>query len=213
MKLKSRKEAGRMLSKLLTQYENSDVLILAIPRGGVLVAIEIAKILNLDMDLIISKKILHPDHPNLAIGAIAQDGNPVFETSDTSNIELKWLNQEVLKGREEIARRHRIYNQHDSPLNLEGRKVMIVSDGTITGLSLIAAIEEVYRLKASKIIVATPGTNVEAARRLKPMVDKLVVINVDQDPVSQIDDYYELEKEIDDNVVNEALQEFYRERN
>ncbi len=207
MKLKNRAQAGEMLSKLLTNYQNSEAIILAIPRGGVLVAAPIAKALNLELDIIITKKILHPHDEHRAIGAIAQDGNPVFMSSDTSDIEMKWLNQQVRESRKEIAHRHTIYNKENIPLDLENKDVLLVTDGILSGLSAMAAIEECERLKTNSIVLVTPSLSVEAGLNLSPMVKKLVSLTVEEKTRKSVDDYYEDEEEITDSDVIKVLTE------
>ncbi len=206
MKLRNRAQAGEMLSKLLINYQDSDAIILAIPRGGVLVGAPISKALNLDLDIIITKKILHP-HEHRAIGAIAQDGNPVFMSRDTSNIEMKWLNQQVRESRQEIAHRHTIYNKENTPLDLENKDVLLVTDGILSGLSAMAAIEECERLKANSIVLVTPSLSVEAGHNLSPMVKKLVSLSVEETTRQNVDDYYEDEEEITDGDVIKVLME------
>lgn len=205
MKLKNRIDAAHLLSKLLSKYENSDAIILALPRGGVIVGAEISKTLNIKMDLIITEKIKHPLKTDLTIGAVAESGNPVFSSSDTTDIEYNWLNQQVREARKKINERHQIYNMDSKPLELENKTVILVDDGILTSLSVTASIEEIYRLKAAEIIVVTPTLPFSAAEKITPMVRKLVTLNVEEDPVSDITSYYETFTEVTDEMVVETL--------
>ncbi len=208
MKMKNRKQTGEMLSKLLHNYENSDALVLAIPRGGVIVGSQIAKLLNLSLELIITKKISHPQDENVVIGAIAQDGNPVFISRDTSQIEMKWLNEQVRNSREEIAHRHELYHKNNQPLNIEDKEILLVTDGILSGLSVMAAIEECQRLRARSIVVVTPSISIDAALAIQPMVKKLVSLTVEETLKETVDEYYEDEQEITDETVIAVLEEF-----
>lgn len=208
MKLKNRQAAGEILSKLLVMYQNPESLILAIPRGGVLVAAQIAKDLNLDLDLMITKKILHPNNPNKTIGAIAEDGNPVFESNDTTHIQLKWLNEQVKMSRDEIKHRRDLYRNSDHSLNLKNRDILLVSDGVLSGLSVLAAVEECIRLRARKVILVTPGISLDAANRLQPLLNKVVAITVEDNPVNQVEDYYSENEEVSDQDVIDTLRGF-----
>ncbi len=151
---KDRKEAGEQLALSLEKYKDKDALILGIPRGGVEIAYYVAKYLNAEMSVIISKKIPHPFHPEYGVGAISE-GNIVYIPPNISvNIENLYPRIEELK--EEIHRRVIMYRGGKPLPEIKDRTVIIVDDGIATGVTFVPAIRLCAKMKAAKVVIAAP---------------------------------------------------------
>lgn len=142
MYFKNRTEAGRLLANALKKYKGKDVVVYALPRGGVVTALEIARYLNAPLDLIITRKIGHPYQPEYAIAATAENGHIVGSTKQLTMIDQKWLKREVEKERFEAKRRRERYLEGRPELPIEGKIAILVDDGIATGLTMRAGIME-----------------------------------------------------------------------
>ena len=149
---KDRQSAGKLLAKHLKQYKHqANILVLGIPRGGVVVAAEIAKSLNLlPLDIIITRKIGHPSQPEFALGAVDADGQVLWEEELLNDLGLRIddLKTEVNEEVEEIKRREQVYKQGGEPLDLNGKTAILVDDGIATGATILTAINYLKRHKA-----------------------------------------------------------------
>jgi len=175
---KNRKDAGEKLAKALEKYRIENPIILAIPRGGVEVGLQVAAKLNTDFSLIISRKLPFPDNPEAGFGAIAENGS-TFILENAHN----WLSGETIERIKqeqiaEIERRIKALRGGNSLSELEGRTVILIDDGIAMGSTMRAAIELCKNRKASKIVVAVPVAGVEVAEELQKIVDELVVLEI-----------------------------------
>ena len=156
---KNRSEAGQALATRLTSFANrSDVLVLALPRGGVPVAAEVAKQLNAPLDVFVVRKLGLPGHPELAMGAIATGGVRVFngDVINSFRIPDEVINAVTAEEYEELLRRERVYRDELPPPEVQGKTVIIVDDGIATGSTMIAAVAALRQLGAGRIVVAAP---------------------------------------------------------
>ena len=175
---KNRKDAGEKLAKALEKYRTDDPIILAIPRGGVEVGLQVAAKLNADFSLIIARKLPFPDNPEAGFGAIAENGS-TFILENAHN----WLSGETIERIKqeqiaEIERRIKALRGGNSLSELEGRTVILIDDGIAMGSTMRAAIELCKNRKARKIVVAVPVAGVEVAEELQKIVDELVVLEI-----------------------------------
>lgn len=175
-----RTEAGQKLAqkiqdlKIALKKEMS--LILALPRGGVVVGEEIAKSCQLPLDIIVTRKISHPSSSEYAVAAI---GEHSLVLSPFEKIDINYLNQEKAKERQEIERRLLVYRGKRPPPEIKNKNIILVDDGLATGLTMEAAIGEVKFFHPRQIILAVPVAPPETIQRLKPLVDKIVVLQVE----------------------------------
>ena len=156
---KNRTEAGQALATRLSSFANrTDVLVLALPRGGVPVAAEVAKKLNAPLDVFVVRKLGLPGHPELAMGAIATGGVRVFngDVINSFRIPDEVVNAVTAEEYEELLRRERVYRDELPPPEVEGKTVIIVDDGIATGSTMIAAVAALRQLGAGRIVVAAP---------------------------------------------------------
>lgn len=174
---KNRQEAGQKLAKALEKYQNSkDVIILALPRGGVVVGYEISKALNLPFDIIVTRKIGAPGNPEYAIGAITETGEGVFNQDEIAWINKDWLAQEVEKEKKEAQRRIQLYRDNRPAPDFSEKTVILVDDGVATGYTMLVAIKAVKSAKPKKIIVAVPHGASDSLNRIRKEVDEVVVL-------------------------------------
>ena len=171
-----RKEAGQKLAEKLLRYRGKDAVVLALPRGGVVVGYEIAKALKLPLDIVVTRKIGHPNNPEYAIGAVDENGALLLNEAECRLIEKEWLKNEVEKQKNEASRRIRVYRGGREPSEIKGKTAIITDDGIATGLSMRLAIKVVKEGKPERIIVAVPVAPYEITNELKNNVDELIVL-------------------------------------
>jgi predicted phosphoribosyltransferase len=173
---KNRKDAGEKLAKALEKYRTENPIILAIPRGGVEVGLQVAAKLDADFSLIIARKLPFPDNPEAGFGAIAENGSTfVLENA------YYWLSEETIEQIKqeqiaEIERRIKALRGGNPLPELAGRIVILIDDGIAMGSTMRAAIELCKNRKAGKIVVAVPVAGREVAEELQKKVDEFVVI-------------------------------------
>lgn len=175
----NREDAGQQLAKQLVDYKGqANTIVIGLPRGGVVVANEIAKILNLPLDIIVPRKIGSPGNEEFAIGAIAEDGKPMLdqEILNTYNIDQSFIDKTVTAEQKEAQRRLHIYRDNKPPLNLESMTAILVDDGIATGHTMLAAIASAKTKGARNIVVAIPVAAPDSLSTIKPLVNKIVCL-------------------------------------
>ncbi|MFZ3063088.1 MAG: phosphoribosyltransferase [Actinomycetota bacterium] len=177
---RDRREAGRYLAEALKEFKNKDVLVLAIPRGGVVVGDEVATALNAALDVVVPRKIGAPFNPELAIGAIAADGSKVLDQNLIQRLDVseEYLKKEIERQTEEIKRRISEYRGGRSPLEIEEKTVILVDDGVATGATTLAAIKYLRNKKPAQIILAIPVGPPDTVEKLKKEVDRLICLSI-----------------------------------
>lgn len=173
-----RKDAGVKLAKALDRYKDKDVLVLAIPRGGVEVAYEVAKYLDAEFSLLISRKLPIPYNPEAGFGAIAEDGS-TYIVSDAK----RWLSKEEIEKIkkdqiDEIKRRINILRQGNPLPKIKDRTVILIDDGLAMGSTMRAAIELCKNEKAMRIIVAVPVAGKDVKNEIGKLVDEIIVLEM-----------------------------------
>ena len=159
IRFRDRRDAGQMLAKLLTKYANrSDVLVLALPRGGVPVGFEVAQALNAPLDVFLVRKLGVPGHEELAMGAIASGGVRVVNATVVQSLHLSTAVIEAAVAREqrELRRRETVYRAGRPMPQVRERTVILVDDGIATGATMRAAVEALREMQAARIVIATP---------------------------------------------------------
>ncbi len=159
MRFRDRREAGRLLAEKLAPYAGrSDLVVLALPRGGVPVGYEIARALGAPLDVFVVRKLGVPGQEELAMGAIASGGVRVLNEDVVAYLGIppEVVDAVTLRELRELERRERLYRGSASPLRVAGRTVIVVDDGLATGASMRAAVAALQRLRPKEIIVAVP---------------------------------------------------------
>ena len=170
----NRKEAGQILAKALNAYADRDnVVVLALPRGGVPVAYEIAKELHAPLDVFIVRKLGVPGHSELAMGAIAMGGAMVFNDEIVNDLQIpeSAIQAVIAKEEQELKRRNMAYRGGHPFPSLKGKIVILVDDGIATGATIRAAIKALRQLHPATLIVAVPVADKSICDQIKPSVD------------------------------------------
>lgn len=172
---RNRADAGRILAGLLAPYGGKpDVVVLALPRGGVPVAYEVAAELGAPLDVFVVRKLGVPGHEELAMGAIASGGVVVLNQEVAARVPAEVMRRVVDQEAEELARREATYREGRPPVELSGRLVIVVDDGLATGSSMRAAVEALRAKGPAKVAVAVPCAPRETRDTLAAVVDEVM---------------------------------------
>lgn len=174
-----RRDAGRQLAGRLQDYRGEDTLVLALPRGGVPVAAEVAGSLDAQLDVIVARKLGAPDRPELGVGAIAEGGDPIFDqrTFDMLGLTPADMDATLEAERAELDRRVRQYRGDRELPDLQGRTVILVDDGLATGVTARAALQALRERKPERLVLAVPVAASETAGRIRDEADDVVVVD------------------------------------
>jgi putative phosphoribosyl transferase len=174
----NRIEAGRRLAESLKEFAGDGGVVLAIPRGGVVLGYEIAQKLHLELDVIVPRKLGAPNNPELAIGAVAEDGTAILDDNLVAylGVNEEYIQQESERQKLEIKRRLKLYRQGAPPLSIKGRNVIVVDDGIATGSTMKAALASLRKQGVKKIVVSVPVGPPSTISELGRMADKVVCL-------------------------------------
>lgn len=206
MRFTDRKQAGDVLAQKLLRYrDDGDVIVLALPRGGVPVAFEVARTLHVPLDVFIVRKLGLPGHEEFAMGAIATGGVMVMNPDLAgSNIPEAAIEAVVARERSELDRRERLYRDDRPPLSVENRVAILVDDGLATGSTMLAAATAVRRQQPKRIVVAVPVAATEACQAFQSVVDEVVCASTPQ-PFRAVGLWYESFGQVSDAEVHALL--------
>ena len=203
----NRSQAGSMLAKKLEHLKSDpNVLILALPRGGVPVAYEIARNFSLPLDILIVRKLGVPGHEELAMGAIAS-GGAVFLNHDIIfqlAIDKKQIEKVTEREQAELARREKVYRTNKAPISISGKSVVIVDDGIATGATIKAAIQSLREKKPESISVAVPVAPFTAIDELQRFADEVICLYTPE-PFGGVGIWYRDFGQVSDSEVLELL--------
>ncbi|OUL33609.1 phosphoribosyl transferase [Nostoc sp. T09] len=180
-KFHTRAEAGKMLARELTAYADcKDLLVLGLPRGGVPVAYEVAKILGAPLDICLVRKLGVPGHKELAMGAITAGGIQVlnYDVVSSLGITSQTIDQVTADELQELQRRDRAYRGDRPPLNVKNITVIVVDDGIATGSTMRAAITILKQQQPKRIVIAVPVAPPETCDQLSDQVDEVVCLKM-----------------------------------
>jgi putative phosphoribosyl transferase len=185
MIFEDRQQAGRRLGVALIRrgYKNENTLVLGIPRGGLVVAEEVAKTLSASLDIIVTRKLRAPYQPELAIGAVV-DGDHIIlneELVRAVGTSQDYLSREIAFQKEEINRRLRFYRGHQSASEIVGKTVIVVDDGIATGYTFRASLESLRQRHPDRLVAAAPVASRESVEMLTAFADEIVCL---QTPLS-----------------------------
>ena len=207
-----RTEAGQFLAENLSSYANrDDVLVLALPRGGVPVAAEVAKRLNAPLDVFVVRKLGLPDHPELAMGAIASGGVRVFNGDVVNALRIPDEVIDAVSAEEliELQRREKAYRADRPPVDIEGKTVIVVDDGIATGSTMLAAVSALRQLNAARIIIAVPVVAASTYSEMQRAADEVTAVMVPEHFYA-VGQWYEDFSQTTDEEVRDLLAEAAR---
>lgn len=203
-RFRDRSEAGWRLGRALVHLREKDPVVLALARGGVPVAAEVAEALACPLEVINPRKIGHPSNPEYAIGAVTEDGPAVLGT-EAATVDPRWLEQMVEQQRAEAQRRRLTYLGDGPGELLSGRTAVLVDDGLATGLTMRAAVRAVRAAGPRWLVVAVPVAPAETVAVLRAEVDEVVALQVPVPFLGAIGAYYDDFAQVEDAKVIEAL--------
>src|SRR2546422_1830363 len=207
LRFRDRGEAGRLLATKLRAYAGRpDVLVLALPRGGVPVAYEVARALGAPLDVFLVRKLGVPGHEELAMGAVATGGVRVLNDDVVRALQIPESMIDAVAAREqhELARRERLYRGNRPPPDVRGRTVILVDDGLATGATMHAAVKALRQQQPGRIVVAVPTASPEICEELRAEVDE-VICAITPDPFYAVGLWYEDFSQTTDEEVRELL--------
>lgn len=206
-RFKNRVDAGRQLARMLENYRRrSDVVVVGLVRGGVPVAAEIARELALPLDIVVVRKIGAPGMPELAVGALTQSGEPIFNNKLMNSMGLtkNSVTDIIESERLELKRRLLTYRGRRAPLDCTDKIVIVVDDGIATGATMHAAVVSVKTAGAKKVVIAVPVCPPEVAQEIKAFADEVVCL--DQPAYfPAVGYFYEQFEQVEDEVVKSLL--------
>jgi putative phosphoribosyl transferase len=205
---RDRIEAGRILGqRVRAAVQESDAVVLALPRGGVPVGFEVAQSLHADLDIFLVRKLGVPGHEELAMGAIASGGVRVLNDTLVQRLGLPSTLIETVAAKEqqELARREALYRQGRPPIPLNGRTAILVDDGLATGATMLAAARALGKQRPKRIVVAVPVAAPEACDEFQAHVDEVICAFTPR-PFYAVGAWYEDFSQTSDAEVRELLE-------
>lgn len=205
MIFKNRADAARRLAERLSAWRGRNPLVLGIPRGGVLMAADIADALEGDLDVVLVRKLRAPGAPEFALGAITESGDVVFSDPRVSQwVDPDYLQAEKQEALRMIAERRALYTPYRPAVRPTGRVVIVVDDGIATGATMRAALRSLAGAGAARRIVAAGVAPPETARELGAWADEVVLLETPDD-FAAVSQFYEDFPQVSDDEVIEAL--------
>jgi len=203
---RDRTEAGEQLARALEHYRGTDAVVLGIPRGGVQVAHAVARALDLPLDIVLAKKIGHPNDPEFAVGAVSLDA---VRVDPRHALAPEWLHQEVERLQRQLRERAHRYRGERPPEPLRGRTVIVVDDGVATGHTLLATIDLLRRQHPARIVVAMPVVPPSFVPQGEAVVDAFVHLLAPSD-FHGVGQFYTDFRPVEDDVVTDLLNDAWR---
>lgn len=199
-----RKEAGELLAVALKKYRHLDPVILAIPRGGVPVGYEVAKILKAPLDVVITKKIGHPVNSEYAIGALGVQGYSLNETAQ--GIPEDYLSNEIPRVQKIVEEKDRMYHREFPGIRISDKWIILVDDGVATGSTILVTADLLAKQSPAGIIVAVPVAPAETIRKLekKPSINEVVCLDTPQ-YFRSVGEFYEHFDPVEDSEAIDLL--------
>lgn len=212
-RFKNRRQAGKLLAQRLGAYaRRSDVIVLALPRGGVPVAFSVAKALDAPLDILLVRKLGVPGQEEYAMGAIASGGLCVLQTDILRVLGIPKQVVEAVAQREmkEIRRREKLYRADRPMLDVRGHVVILVDDGMATGTTMLAAVHVLREANPSRVVIAVPVAAPDTSESLRSEVDELIC-PFTPEPFDSVGAWYEDFDQTSDDEVRLLLDEAHRQ--
>jgi predicted phosphoribosyltransferase len=206
-----RKDAALQLAQSLEHYKGKNALVLGIPRGGAETAYYVARYLDAEFSLLISRKLGHPMNPEYAIGAIAEDGSIYISPYAKGDVSEDTIHSIEAEQKQEIDRRIKILRKGKPLPELKGRTVILTDDGIATGATVFAAIEMCKKMHAGKIVVAAPVSGPDVEEQFRNKADEVVILEK-PDFYHAVSQVYETFNQLSDEEAIDFLERGEKER-
>jgi predicted phosphoribosyltransferase len=210
----NRYDAGRQLADKLAEYKNRSAVVMAIPNGGVPVALGVALALEAELDLVISRKIPLPLSPEGGFGAVTDDGTTILNETAVNNANLspQQIHYQVSKVRSNIRQRSLLHHR-DRPPTVVGEKTVIINDdGLASGYTMRAAVESLRHRRPAEIVVAVPVGPAAVVKELEKVADRVITCAVGYAPKFYVSDFYRYWHETSDDEAIQCLREWRMRR-
>lgn len=210
----SRYDAGSQLALKLGEYKNQSVVVLAIPNGGLPIALQVALALGADLDLVISRKLPIPLSPEGGFGAVTDDGTIIYNQEVLKKIGLsdQQINYQVSEVRNDIQKRSLLY-RGSRPLSVVSDKIaIVVDDGLASGYTMMAAVESVRRRHPKQIVVAVPAASATAVKQVEKIADRVITVVTAFSPRFYVSDFYRYWNVLSDAEGLKCLKEWQMRR-
>lgn len=205
MIFRDREDAARQMVTPLEPFRAApNTIILALPRGGVVLGRILADALQLPLDIVVPRKIPAPENEEYAIGAITETGEPIWNTTEHARISDEYAKRVILEEQTEAKRRLALYRPKGEPRNLLGKTVLVIDDGIATGLTMRAAIATIRQEGAARIIIAVPVCPPDTKMILQKDVDECIVLDTPE-YFGAIGNFYERFPQVEDETVIKLL--------
>ena len=207
---RDRNDAGRQLAEKLAKYRGQNAVVLALPRGGVVIGREIAQTLGLPLDIAVVRKIGHPLSPEYAIGAVDDSGAIILNDAETESVSQAWLADEIEREKKEAERRVKAYRGGRKPIPISGKTALIVDDGIATGLSMRLVVRSLRAQNPARIVVAVPVASAEAVESLRKEADEVITLEPPEEFLGAVGAHYIEFEQVEDAEVIRLLSEGIR---
>lgn len=201
-----RTDAGRKLARALSDYRGQDAVVYALPRGGVVPAVEVAGDLHFPLDLVVVRKIGYPNNPEYAIGAVTETNESIFNPNEVANTDPAWLKTEIAAQLAEARRRRLLYRPKLKPISAKDKIAIVVDDGIATGLTMRAALRQLRAQHPKELVVAVPLAPHETVAKLRRVADRVVVLADEEQYLGAVGLYYDKFNQLSDEEVVKLLQ-------
>lgn len=205
MLFRDRTDAGKRLATAIESLSKKDLVVLALPRGGLPLGVLIAQQRDAPFGMILAKKIGHPTNSEYAIGAVAEGGAPILGEGYVERLHASWVKEEVPRIQKEMAHKRTLYGEYLKNECLKGQDILIVDDGIATGLTMFAAIQAVSEQEPNSIQVAVPVVPEATYEQLKQKVEDIYVLEAPAHFLGGIGAYYENFPQLTDEQVKDWL--------
>lgn len=202
---RNRIDAGKQLAGALEYLRPKNPLIMALPRGGVVLGAEVARRLEADLGLILVRKITHAGSPEYALGVAVEGGETLWNDAQVERLGVQWRQTEEIAAQEVLRERREYYFGGRSEPAMQGRCVIIVDDGLATGLTMYAAVQAATKAGASYLVAAAPVASGSAVDMVRPAVDELVILADAADFGGYVGSQYEHFDQVSDEDVRLLL--------
>lgn len=210
----NRLDAGRKVAQELAGYAGQKVVVLAIPNGGVPLAMEVAGILDAELDILVCRKFALPMNPEGGLGAVAEDGTAILneDVIVKDGISREQIDYEVSQVKENVKKRSLRYRGEGAAPRLSGKVVVIVDDGLASGITMSVAVESVRHRRPREIIAAIPVASSTGYKRVSGAADKVAACAVANLPRFYLADFYRNWRDISDDEIVHSLDQWRRRR-